>query len=119
MEPDTQAGGSEPPKLRIKLPGGLARTASSVEVQPDGSLMIELYDYSEEADQAFGNDVAYLIYVDQGNLGRLQQALGLPRAEADEALLQTMAGQFPDYYAVMRWLDSERIPYRKEFDAWA
>jgi hypothetical protein len=43
---------------RMKLKGVLERTASFIEVKGDGSLVVELYDFSDKAEEWFGNDVA-------------------------------------------------------------
>ena len=48
---------------RVKLKGVLERTASSVEIKGDGSLVVEVYDFSDDAEQWFGNDVAFLLKV--------------------------------------------------------
>ena len=36
---------------RVKLKGVLEGTASSVEIKGDGSLVVEVYDFSDEAEQ--------------------------------------------------------------------
>jgi hypothetical protein len=109
---------------RVKLRGVLAHTASSASIGADGSLVVELYDFSPEAHKCLGNDVAFLLHV--GPAGK-DEALKLlvPSArpasasEADDLLLHAMQERFADYYDVERWLGDEGIPFRKEFDSWA
>lgn len=48
-------------RQRVRLTGGLEHTVTWVEVLPDGSLLVELYDHSQEAEQWFGNDLAFLL----------------------------------------------------------
>jgi hypothetical protein len=108
---------------RVELKGGLEKTGSSAEIQSDGSLVVELYDFSPEADRWFGNDIAFLLKVSAGGkeemLARLQAGQTLPpdAPDRDDLLLCLIAERFPDYYAVKRWLEENGIPYQKEFDS--
>jgi hypothetical protein len=56
---------------RVKLKGVLERAASSVEIKGDGSLVVEVYDFSDEAEQWFGNDVAFLLKVSSADKSRM------------------------------------------------
>ena len=110
---------------RVKLKGVLERTASSAEIRSDGSLVIELYDFSGEAEMRFGNDVAFLLTITADDKGRMLSRLMAGRGEGpgvpdgDELLLRLIRERFADYYAVKQWLDESQIPYQKEFDSWA
>ena len=110
---------------RMKLKGVLERTASSVEIKGDGSLVVELYDFSNEAEQRFGNDVAFLLKVSAANKSRMLSCLMSGQNEMagsldrDELLLQLLKEQFADYYAVKQWLEQNKIPFQQEFDSWA
>jgi hypothetical protein len=103
-------------RARLRLSGGLAKTASWVILRADGGVTVEWYDYSEEAQQVWGNDVAYLVHVDAGDAPQLCALLGA--ADAD-ALPAAMQARFADYFAAKAWLDEHAIPYRQEFDSWA
>ena len=110
---------------RVKLKGVLDRTASSVEIKGDGSLVVEVYDFSDKAEQWFGNDVAFLLKVSSADKSRMLSCLMAGQHEMagsldrDELLLQLLKEQFVDYYAVKQWLEENKIPYQKEFDSWA
>ena len=54
---------AEPNQKRIRLAGGLHRTASSAQISKEGSLVVEFYDFSEVAERHFGHDVAFLVIV--------------------------------------------------------
>jgi hypothetical protein len=97
---------------RVKLRGILDHTASSAAITADGSLVVELYDFSPEAHRWLGNDVAFLLNIDAA--GHFADAY-----DDDAALLQLLAERFDDYYDVERWLNDEGIPFRKEFEPWA
>jgi hypothetical protein len=108
---------------RVKLRGVLAKTASSVAIGEDGSLVVELYDFSDAAQRWLGNDVAFLLKLDAAAkddaLARLLPGGLPPSADEDTLLLQLVAERFADYYDVERWLNEQGIPFRKEFEPWA
>jgi hypothetical protein len=112
-------------RRRVELKGGLEKTGSSAEIQGDGSLVVELYDFSPEAERWFGNDVAFLLKVSAPDkeqmLARLQAGQPpLPDAsDRADLLLRLIAERFSDYFAVKQWLEENAIPYQKEFDSWA
>jgi hypothetical protein len=109
---------------RVTLRGVLAQTASSAAIRADGSLVVELYDFSDEAQKWLGNDVAFLL-----ELGAAEKAQALARlasaqelsgaADPDGLLLQLLQTRFADYYDVKQWLEEQNIPFRKEFEPWA
>lgn len=68
---------------RVKLKGVLERTASSVEIKGDGSLVVEVYDFSDDAEQWFGNDVAFLLKVSSADKSRMLSWLMAGQHEAD------------------------------------
>jgi len=109
---------------RVRLRGILAQTASSAAIGDDGSLVVELYDFSDAAQRCLGNDVAFLL-----KLGAAEKAEMLTRLlpaerspctpDRDALLLQLLAERFADYYDVEQWLNDQGIPFRKEFEPWA
>jgi len=110
---------------RIRLRGVLDRTDSSATVRPDGSLVVEFYDFSEAADDSFGNDVAFLLILDPQATARvlsllLQEKPGTKvLGDPDELLLKLLQDRFVDYHAVEKWCRENRVPFEKKFDAWA
>lgn len=107
----------------VKLTGGLPGTTTFLYGGPGDSLVIELYDYSPQAESSFGNDVAVLIHVAAEHKSQMRALLRdpeqFPLAGGDLELFEIMRDRFRDYYEVQRWLDANGIPYRKEFDSWA
>jgi hypothetical protein len=115
---------SEP--ARVVLRGVLDRTSSSASIEPDGGLVVELYDFSPDAHTWLGNDVAFLLHVAAADKERVLAELLRERCgeaagagEPDGTLLRLLHERFDDYYAVMQWLEEHAIPYRKEFEPWA
>ncbi len=108
---------------RVKLRGVLAHTASWAIVGDDGRLVVELYDFSPEAHRWLGNDVAFLLELDVAAkdvaLTRLFGGRPPNGADRDALLLQLVAEQFDDYYAIQQWLNDQGIPFRKQFEPWA
>ena len=109
----------------VDLKGGLKHTASSAQIKSDGSLVIELHDFSSEAEKWLGNEVAFLLKVSADDkskmlsclLGRQNQKLD--ESQGDDLLLQLIGERFTDYYEVKQWIEDNEIPYEKEFDPWA
>jgi len=110
---------------RVKLRGRLPDMASSAEIRPDGSLVVEVYDWSEEAGKWLGRDAAYLMIIapehKPGLIARLSsEGEPVPAVpDADQHLLALIQARFDDYYAAKKWLDEAGIPYEKDFDSWA
>lgn len=109
---------------RVKLRGVLAQTASSAAIADDGSLVVELYDFSDAAQKWLGNDVAFLLKLDSAAkdaaLARLLSGEPPPTgSDRDALVLRLVAERFADYYDVERWLRDQDIPFRKEFEPWA
>ena len=109
----------------VRLQGGPEHTASSVEIREDGSLVIEFYDFSSHAEDCFGNDVAYLLFVDARQAARMLSLLldeeehtARPK-DSKALLLQLLSRRFPSYFELKAWLEANGITFRKEFDSWA
>ena len=111
--------------MGVKLRGGLPHTSSSAEIRADGSLVIEWYDFSDEAQSSMGGDVAFFVIVAPANkitvLERLtgEAAPSLCSEHLDQKLLTLIQERFEDYISVKRWLEASFIPYEKDFDGHA
>lgn len=110
---------------RVKLRGRLPQTASSAMIRPDGSLVIELYDFSDQAQQSLGRDAAFLMILAPEQKAGILNLLAAEDGAApftlsgDAALLALIKKRFEDYYDMKKWLDGLGIPYEKDFDSWA
>ena len=109
---------------RVKLRGVLAQTASWATIGEDGSLVVELYDFSDVAHTWLGNDVAFLLELGAAAKDAMLTKLldGQPPlngSDDDALLLHLVAKRFDDYYAVQQWLNDQGIPFRKQFEPWA
>ena len=109
----------------VDLKGGLKHTASSAQIKSDGSLVIELHDFSSEAEKWLGNEVAFLLKVSPGDKSKMLSCLGagqnqeLDESQEDDLLLRLIGERFTDYFEVKQWIEENQIPYEKEFDPWA
>ena len=112
-------------KHQVKLSGDPADTATWARIDHDGRLVIEFYDFSEQAQSAFGNDVAYLLIVVPEN-----KALVLSKLEAGESpsgtqsdpdlrLLDLLQQRLGSYFRIQEWFQANGIPFEKQFDDWA
>ena len=113
--------------MRVRLTGVLEHTASSVEVGPDGSLLVEFYDFSDDAQRFMGNDVACLLHVEpaekERTLSLLESETNSPDNQHSDSpdirLLHLMEQKFSDYFEVKEWFEDQGISFRSEFDSWA
>jgi hypothetical protein len=115
----------EPERKRVRLRGGPEDTASSVSIEPDGSIVVEFYDFSTQAQQSFGNDVAYVLTIGPSRKKALLAALLDGKdshsgdMDRDGQILRVMEERFESYFRVKTWLEKRRIPFRTRFDPWA
>jgi hypothetical protein len=114
---------TETKNKRVKLEGGLSKTSSSAEIEANGNLVIEFYDFSDSAQSQFGNDVAILMVISPDDKKLMFSKL-LDHQEAieddtDTLLLQIIKDKFSSYYEVQAWLNTAAMPYEKRFDPYA
>jgi len=110
----------ELPSVRLK--GILDGTASWARILEDGSIELEFFDHSAEAQSSMGNDVAWMYRVDPAEKPRIRELLAAQSGwtiEDDRAMLNAIAAMFGDTWRVRDWLKERSIPYREEFDSWA
>ena len=110
---------------RVRFRDGLENTASSAEIKDDGTLVIEFFDFSEEAEGVFGNDVAYQLIIPAADKETILSTLindetTMKRAgDSDVELLRLLEERFKSYFDLRDWLDENGVDYQKVFDAWA
>lgn len=112
---------------KTRLKSHLEKTADWAKIHEDGTLEIEHYDFSAEAQNHFGNDVAFLLFVWPDEkalvLTHLEQEMPEKAAHvsgeaADIRLLQLIAEKY-NYHSFQAWLQQKDIPFTKQFDSWA
>jgi hypothetical protein len=109
-------------RLSIKLRGLLDHTASWARVLHDGRIELEYYDFSPAAQDAFGNDVAWLYRIEASQKPRLFELLETQAGTAindDATMLEAFGRDFRDAKDIRDWLKEKSIPYQEEFDSWA
>ncbi|MEA2689001.1 MAG: hypothetical protein QOD51_1608 [Candidatus Eremiobacteraeota bacterium] len=109
---------------RVKLRGVLDHTASSAGIDAAGNLVVELYDFSPDAQTGLGNDGAFQLVLDAAAKAAALARLAAPEtppanSDRDELLLRLVQERFADYYAMKQWLEEQGIPFRKVFEPWA
>jgi hypothetical protein len=97
---------------KIKLAGGFDKTVTWIWLE-NGQLKVEYYDFSETAQQMFGNDLACTLTVHE-----LTKLYSLAKQDPS-SLIQWMAENFKSYFDIKRWLEENGIGFSKEVDAWA
>jgi hypothetical protein len=99
---------------KVRLSGGPEKSVTWIWLDPvEGRLKVEYYDFSEAAQELFGNDIAYTITVDEMDklFGTIHQ---------DEAtLIPWMAHYFKSYFGIKQWLEESKIGFRVEIEGWA
>jgi hypothetical protein len=97
---------------KVSLSGGPERTATWIWTE-DGRLKVEYYDFSELAQQMFGNDIAYTLTVT--DMEQLYTASG----QKEPALIGWMGESFGSYFEIKQWLEDRSIGFSIEIESWA
>jgi hypothetical protein len=109
----------------VALKNGPTGVVTTVRTTLDGCLVVDCYDFSEEAHGTFGNDVAFHLKVDPKETRRVLQLLlgeGQPVPAPfvrDARLLDLIASRFTSYFDVLGWMQENGIAFDKTFDPWA
>ncbi len=109
---------------QVKLHSPLKNTSNKASILADGSLEIDHFDFSETAQETFGNDVAFMIYVAAVEKTKLLQLLEQATnfvstaSDLDDRLLDLLAANY-DYHSFAKWIEKQDIPFTKKFDGWA
>lgn len=97
---------------KTKLAGGPEKTVTWIWLE-NGQLKVEYYDFSEEAQRMFGNDIAYTITVTE--MDRLYSS----SKQNAKLLIQWLADNFQNYFAIKKWLEEMDIDFHLETESWA
>ena len=97
---------------KTKLAGGPEKTVTWIWLEND-LLKVEYYDFSEDAQKMFGNDIAYTITVTE--MGRLYSS----SKQNEDLIIQWLADTFQNYFAIKKWLEELNIGFRVETESWA
>ena len=100
---------------KVKLSGGLEKTVTWIWLDPEtgGTLKVEFYDFSETAQRAFGNDISYILTVNE-----MTKLCSLAKQDAI-SLLPWMTENFQSYFGIKKWLEENGIDFRIERESWA
>lgn len=97
---------------KTKLAGGPEKTVTWVWLE-NGQLKVEYYDFSEEAQRMFGNDIAYTITVKE------MERLYSSSKQNEDVIIQWLVDNFQNYFAVKKWLEEMDIDFHLETESWA
>jgi hypothetical protein len=97
---------------KVKLAGGLDKTVTWIWLE-NGQLKVEYYDFSETAQRMFGNDIAYILTVNE-----MTKLYSLTN-QGETSLLQWIAENFKSYFGIQRWLEENEIGFSVERESWA
>lgn len=100
---------------KTKLAGGLEKTVTWIWLEPetDGQLKVEFYDFSEEAQRMFGNDIAYTITVEE--MAKLLST----STQSETSLIPWLTENFNSYFGIKKWLEENGINFGVERESWA
>ena len=98
---------------KIKLHGGPEKTVTWVWLDDHGQLKIEFYDFSELAQQMFGNDIAYMITVNE--MDKLFSAA----KQIATSLIPWLTQNFESYFGIKKWLEENEVGFGIERESWA
>ena len=97
---------------KVQLTGGPEKTVTWIWLE-DGRLQVEYYDFSESAQAAFGNDIAYLLTIDE-----IKKLFSLTRQD-ESSLVEWIRENFRSYFEIKQWLEQNEIGFRRDIDSWA
>lgn len=95
-----------------KLPSGPEKTATWIWLE-EGQLKVEYYDFSEDAQRLFGNDIAYILTVHE--MDKLFAAVN----QDEVKLIPWMESYFVSYFGIKQWLQENGIDFKVAVEGWA
>ncbi|MBL8062195.1 MAG: hypothetical protein JNK32_04200 [Anaerolineales bacterium] len=100
---------------KVKLTGGLEKTVTWLWLDPEtgGRLKVEYYDFSEDAQRMFGNDIAYTITVRE--MAKLFSTVG----KDEVSLIPWIVEYFKSYFGIKQWLEENKIAFDVEIESHA
>jgi hypothetical protein len=98
---------------KVKLSGGPEKTVTWIWLDDNGHVKVEYYDFSEDAQRLFGNDIAYIITVHEMN--KLLSTI----SQSETSVISWMEQYFKSYFSVKRWLEENKIDFSVEVEGWA
>lgn len=90
---------------------GTGRGAHTIYLRPTGELVVDWYDFGEDAPYESAN----MIVMTAKQQVALARTLGLALGGPAE-LARTIADRFNSYFAVRAYLDAKKLPYDHEVD---
>lgn len=111
LTPDTK------PRLEMKIRSPWEKSAAWARVTTDGSLELELYDFSPQAEQSLGGDVAWIWTVEAKDMPQLLSLLPSQASDGDQGLLTMLILSFADIHAIRDWIRLKQIPLSENFDS--
>ena len=97
---------------KTKLPGGPEKTVTWVWLE-SAQLKVEYYDFSEDAQRMFGNDIAYTITV------RDMPKLFSVVSKDENTLILWIVEYFKSYFGIKKWLEENKINFDVEIESHA
>jgi len=97
---------------KIKLTGGPDKTVTWIWLE-HGQLKVEYYDFSEAAQKLFGNDIAYIITVNE--MDKLFSTINQNKT----SIIPWMEQYFKSYFGIKQWLQENGIDFSIEVEGWA
>src|SRR5262245_27339884 len=97
---------------KVKLSGGPEKTVTWIWLERR-QLKVEYYDFSEAAQRLFGNDIAYIITVQ--DMDELYWAVN----QNETTIIPWMEGYFKSYFGLKKWLEENGIRFHLETEGWA
>jgi hypothetical protein len=111
--PDSKA------RCEMRVPAPWPQSSAWVRLTTTGDLELELFDFSDEASNSLGGDVAWIWTVSGADLPDLLRHLPVAASLSDEAFLTSLIGTHPHIHALRDWLRARQIPLREDFDSQA
>lgn len=97
---------------KTKLSGGPEKTVTWLWLE-NSQLKVEYYDFSETAQQLFGNDIAYTITVHE--MDKLYATVN----QKENSLVPWMEQYFKSYFGIKKWLEENGIDFSVQVEGWA
>ena len=99
---------------KVQLNSGPDKSVTRIWLDPAGGrLKVEYYDFSEPAQKFFGNDIAWIITVNDMD----SSYSSLNQNEA--TLIPWMEHYFKSYFGIKHWLQEHEINFNINRESWA